>query len=849
MNNKPVQLSEIVEKYMAQADVKDQRLAQKVNKLFPELEMSRSTIRNWRTGDAQTVRDWRPFVAMLAALGVNEVDADAALTAGGQSTIQVLAATAVPADQKYLAHWLNAANNGHVVSTSNSPVAGSGTPLLEPAPKAAKLGWLIVGVTGAIALLALVFLLWQRSDFASTTTETTTPTLLPTTAEEVVFIPTIAPTQVPTVVPLPYNNSFESEADIEQWGVRGNCDLQKELDAKVPDGANALLVKAAEDGCASIYKDIPISSVADETYSVSVWLYSPAETATTARLVIWGMAEDNINPSGQDVVVYNAWHCYEVQHQVKANEINRLRAEIYFDPQAELFVLLDNLAITPGETTHCPAQPPPPLLNHGFESETFAPWLGLNNCDLVLNTVPRIAREGSRVLDLFKRTQESCDGVFNGVTGQVLEGETYRFRAWLRHPVAAEWSGELVLRGSEGSLDLVPFTVSGSSDWLCMETAVTFPKTHDMVELTAEIRFHTPHEFAYQIDDTLLIKSDALLCPQPELSILAEIGSMGPNYPGGTLSVLATVANHSQAPAPSSVIQGWIASQENGLPIDPGALAERAIPALTMGTTSELLNLEILASIGLEPGDYFVVLQTRPDTHYPDGEEPRAFLSLPFTIEPCLEGTLFCDVPLDHWAWPEIQIWYATGMTKGCRGGTEEYNNRPFCPGVILDRVHFLALLLRHLYGGDFAPPSKDDVPYVGYYADVSSEHSWMPWIEEAYRLGIELPQPSCLSTEGARRFCPEVPMSRTDFVLQLANLLDWPLEPVTETPFIDVPADHPAAEALVYMWQQGFIPEFEPDCLNGEDGLRFCPEAPIRRANAAVFMVEIFALEAEAEP
>ncbi|VAW31721.1 hypothetical protein MNBD_CHLOROFLEXI01-3629 [hydrothermal vent metagenome] len=82
-----------------------------------------------------------------------------------------------------------------------------------------------------------------------------------------------------------------------------------------------------------------------------------------------------------------------------------------------------------------------------------------------------------------------------------------------------------------------------------------------------------------------------------------------------------------------------------------------------------------------------------------------------------------------------------------------------------------------------------------------------------------------------------------------MAEIRGWELTAVSQTPFLDVPADHPAAPAIVYLWENGFIPEFEPDCISESEELLFCPDAPLRRANAAVMMGSIYDLGNVEEP
>ncbi|VAW31720.1 hypothetical protein MNBD_CHLOROFLEXI01-3628 [hydrothermal vent metagenome] len=227
----------------------------------------------------------------------------------------------------------------------------------------------------------------------------------------------------------------------------------------------------------------------------------------------------------------------------------------------------------------------------------------------------------------------------------------------------------------------------------------------------------------------IVTQSDAQLCPQPILDIEATLASIAPHYATAALSVLAKVENNSEVLALPTVLQGWVSAEEAGLPLDTGTIAERPLPSIVPGESSNETYLEIYMPINLAPAEYFVVLRTRPDTHSPESGEPRTTISFPFTITSCIEGTLYCDVGLEYWANSEIKTWYDLGMSKGCRSGTEEFVNRPFCPSVLLDRAHFLIFLIRHQFDPDHVPSDELIVPYADYYIDVSSDYGLHRWI------------------------------------------------------------------------------------------------------------------------
>lgn len=832
--------------FMAQEQVKDQALANRVNQFFPELNISRRTIHNWRTGRSKTVRDWESFVATLRALHVTEAEADVALTEVGLLTIRQLAEMANGDNKQYLAYWLEKSETTLVDLSVEKEFASS--EVSQPARR----NWVPFLVVGFVIVIVVGVLVWQRP-FTNTLTpspqaQPPATTVPPTQTIEAAATVTTPPALLAS--DMVFENSFEAADELTDWQFRGDCGaeiLTKEAGETLPNAERLVKVSNLEAKCLSFFQDIAIEPVVGDTYTFSIWVYDPNNVMLPGLITIWGLNANNDNPAGRFFTAYDEWHCYETNYIVASQETNRLRAEIYLTALNDKNYFFDYAKLGDEAFAGCPEQHPAPLHNNSFEAENAQPWKGVNNCVFWTEQDQLVAKNGSWLLNVQKNSEE-CDGIYQGVNGRFDSGDVYRFRAWVRHPLADLWSGELILHSPTAGLVTKPFTLENETDWQCVETAIIF-ENEELSELKAEIRFHTLQDVGYQIDDTLLTKSIEPLCPQPILDVDVTLSSLAPHYPNAALSILATVENNSEVSAMPGVLQGWIAAEEDGFPLDTSRIAERPFPNLSPGESSSQIYLEIYTLVDLPPGEYFVVVRTRPDTHYPEGNEPRTTISIPYTISPCITGTLFCDVGEDYWARTAIETWYDVGITKGCRSETAEFVNRPFCPSVLLDRAHFLIFLIRHQFDPDHAPPSVEEIPYQGYYFDVSSDYGLNRWIEEGYRLGLTLPIEDCAAPEGQLRFCPDAIVSRADFALHMAEIRGWELESVSQTPFIDVSPTHPAAPAIVYMWENGFIPEFEPDCLVEDGNLRFCPNQPLRRANAAVMMGEIYNLEDVAEP
>jgi tartrate-resistant acid phosphatase type 5 len=93
---------------------------------------------------------------------------------------------------------------------------------------------------------------------------------------------------------------------------------------------------------------------------------------------------------------------------------------------------------------------------------------------------------------------------------------------------------------------------------------------------------------------------------------------------------------------------------------------------------------------------------------------------------PPATGSMFGDVPANHWAAAWIEQLVAEGITGGCGGGN-------YCPGVFVSRAQIAVMLLRAKHGSAYTPPAAtgtvfDDVPATFWAA---------AWIEELAAEGI----------------------------------------------------------------------------------------------------------------
>lgn len=114
-----LRLADLLDAHMTRLSVGNQRLANQVNALNGNAHfISRSTIRNWRTGSAQKANSWLQLATVAVALELNEADANTLLKSGGCLSIQAFTATAEESDQALLAFWRNTPNETTAASST-----------------------------------------------------------------------------------------------------------------------------------------------------------------------------------------------------------------------------------------------------------------------------------------------------------------------------------------------------------------------------------------------------------------------------------------------------------------------------------------------------------------------------------------------------------------------------------------------------------------------------------------------------------------------------------------------------------------------------------------------------------
>ncbi len=129
-------------------------------------------------------------------------------------------------------------------------------------------------------------------------------------------------------------------------------------------------------------------------------------------------------------------------------------------------------------------------------------------------------------------------------------------------------------------------------------------------------------------------------------------------------------------------------------------------------------------------------------------------------VPPAASGTLFSDVPADHWAAAWIERLAAEGITTGCSAGM-------YCPQNPVTRAQMAIFLLKGKYGSDYVPPAASGTSF----SDVPVTYWAAAWIENLAAEGITT---GC----SADMYCPQNPVTRAQMAVFIDKTFDIPLVP-----------------------------------------------------------------------
>jgi hypothetical protein len=184
----------------------------------------------------------------------------------------------------------------------------------------------------------------------------------------------------------------------------------------------------------------------------------------------------------------------------------------------------------------------------------------------------------------------------------------------------------------------------------------------------------------------------------------------------------------------------------------------------------------------------------------------------------------FEDVQFEYWAWNFVERLYDAGITSGCSLSPFQY-----CPEGTVTRAQIAVFLERGIHGSSYNPPA---VGGSTGFTDVPTSYWAAAWIKQLAAEGIT---GGC----GTGLFCPEGVVTRAQmavFLLRSKHGASYSPPAVgSGTGFTDVSTSYWAAAWIKQLVAEGITA--------GCGGGNYCPEAPVSRAQMAVFLVRTFNL------
>ena len=177
----------------------------------------------------------------------------------------------------------------------------------------------------------------------------------------------------------------------------------------------------------------------------------------------------------------------------------------------------------------------------------------------------------------------------------------------------------------------------------------------------------------------------------------------------------------------------------------------------------------------------------------------------------------FADVNVENVHASDIDALYTAGITRGCSTSPLR-----FCPDAPVTRAQMATFLVRALV--------LEDGVSVG-FTDVNVENVHASDIDALYTAGITR---GCSTSP--LRFCPDAPVTRAQMATFLVRALV--LEDGVSVGFTDVNVENVHASDIDALYTAGIT----RGCSTSP--LRFCPDAPVTRAQMATFLIRSLGLQ-----
>ena len=189
-------------------------------------------------------------------------------------------------------------------------------------------------------------------------------------------------------------------------------------------------------------------------------------------------------------------------------------------------------------------------------------------------------------------------------------------------------------------------------------------------------------------------------------------------------------------------------------------------------------------------------------------------------VRVAVDNTTFDDVPKSAEWWAYVEAIVREGIARGC-------STQPplFCPTSQITRGEMAVMLCRAAGLAPVTPP-------VPTFQDVPPTNPRYGYIEAVYQAGIAA---GC--SRQPALFCPQAPVTRGQMAVFLCRAAGIPPLPKEVPTFQDVPKTHSQYAYIEAICERGIT----EGCST--TGPRYCPTAPVTRAQMAVFICRAFGL------
>ena len=290
----------------------------------------------------------------------------------------------------------------------------------------------------------------------------------------------------------------------------------------------------------------------------------------------------------------------------------------------------------------------------------------------------------------------------------------------------------------------------------------------------------------------------------PGISLI-DPGSTSPADPALALAHPASQVFHASILSPAGGPAAQVTWLENGIPI-PGANSH----TYTYTTNPNSLGSQVIT---------LRVKDVTPLVH-----PAMAGNALEDEYSWTVNVSLFTDVPVAYWAADWISRLYRAQITSGCTSSPLQY-----CPEATVTRAQMAVFLERAIHGASYSPP---EVGIGTGFEDVPAAYWSAPYIKQLVTESITV---GC----GNGNYCPEQPVTRAQMAVFLLRAKYGgsylPPDVGAGTGFADVSPGYWAAAWIKQLVAEGIT----SGCGNGN----YCPDAPVTRAQMAVFLVTTFSL------